>query len=80
MRTAAWGSQEEGKRKCRMLSNQKRAEADERKLKESRKSRQRNGRKKVDRGKHRWNSCGSETGKDERKQTESQVSEPRRNA
>jgi hypothetical protein len=63
-----------------MLSNQKRAEVDERKLKASRKSRQRNGRKKVDRGKHRWNSCGSETGKDERKQTESQVSEPRRNA
>ena len=26
-------------------------------------------------GKHRWNSCGSEAGKDERKQTESQVPE-----
>ena len=25
------------------------------------------------RGKHRWNGCGSETGKDERKQTESRV-------
>lgn len=73
---AARGNQEEGKRKCRMLSNQKRAEVDERKRKASRKSRQRNGRKEVDRGKHRWNSCGSETGKDERKQTESQVSKP----
>ena len=26
-------------------------------------------------GKHRWNGCGSETGKDERKRTESQVLE-----
>ena len=25
------------------------------------------------RGKHRWNSCGSEAGRDERKQTESRV-------
>ena len=27
-------------------------------------------------GKHQWNSCGSETGKDERKQTGSRVQEP----
>ena len=79
-RTADRGKREEGKRKVKELSNQKRAEADERKRKASRKTRQRNGRKEVDRGEHRWNGCGSETGKDERKQTESQVSEPRRNA
>ena len=46
-------------------------------------NRKRSGRKKAEKegerpkakaeGKHRWNSCGSETGKDERKQTESQV-------
>ena len=31
--------------------------------------------KESGKGKHRWNGCGSETGKDERKQTESQVPE-----
>ena len=79
-RTADRGNREEGKRKVRELSSLKRTEMDERKSKGRRKSRQRNGRKEVDRGEHRWNGCGSETGKDERKQTESQVSEPRRNA
>ena len=31
-------------------------------------------------GKHSWNSCGSEAGKGERKQTESRVQEPGRKA
>ena len=77
--TAARGKQEEGKRKSRRLSNQKRAETDERKWKASRKTRKRSGRKKTEKGKHRWNGCGSEVGKDERKQTESQVPESGRN-
>ena len=52
-RTVDRGNREEGKRKVKELSNQKRAEADERKWKASRKTRQRNGRKEVDRGEHR---------------------------
>ena len=68
--TAGRGYREEGKRKVRKLSSLKRTKMDERKLKVSWRSRQRNGRKEVDRGKHRWNSCGSEAGKGERKQTE----------
>ena len=51
--TADRGNREEGKRKVRKLSSQKQAEMDERKSKASGKSRQRNGRKEVDRGKHR---------------------------
>ena len=31
------------------------------------------GSRKTEKGEHLWNSCGSEAGKDERKQTESQV-------
>ena len=73
--TADRGYREEGKRKVRKLSSLKRTKTDERKLKVSRRSRQRNRRKEVDRGKHRWNSCGSESGKSERKQTGSQVQE-----
>lgn len=64
-------------KKVRKLSSQKRVEADERKRKASRQSRQRSGRKEVDKGKHRSSSCGSEAGKDERKQTEGQVLEAR---
>ena len=58
--------QEEGKGRNRGLSSQ---------------NRKRSGRKKAEKegkrprakaeGKHLWNSCGSEAGKDERKQTES---------
>ena len=69
--TAVRGEREEGKRKSGRLSSQKRAEADERKQKASRKARKRS--ESGEEGKHRWNGCGSETGKDERKQTESRV-------
>ena len=76
--TAARGEREEGKRKCRRLSSQKRAEADERKRKASGKARKRS--ESGTEGKHRWNGCGSETGKDERKQTDSQVPKAGREA
>ena len=61
--TAVRGKREEGKGKSGRLSSQNRAEADERKRK-----RGESPKAKVE-GKHRWNSCGSEAGKDERKQT-----------
>ena len=65
--TADRGEREEGKGKSGRLSSQNRAEADERKRMrgESPKARAR--------GKHRWNSCGSEAGRDERKRTGSRV-------
>ena len=65
--TADRGEREEGKRKSGRLSSQNRTEADERKRKRGKSPKARA------RGKHRWNSCGSETGRDERKQTESRV-------
>ena len=65
--TADRGEREEGKRKNGKLSSQNRAEADERKRSEGK------GPKAKAKGKHRWNSCGSETGRDERKRTESRV-------
>ena len=67
--TADRGKREEGKGKSGRLSSQNRAEADERKRKQGESP------KAKARGKHRWNSCGSEAGKDERKQTESRVQE-----
>ena len=63
--TADRGVREAGKGKCGRLSSQNRAEADERK--------QKRGESPKAKGKHRWNGCGSETGKDERKQTGSRV-------
>ena len=45
---AARGNREEGKRKCRRLSSQKQAEADERKRKAGRKARKRSGREKAE--------------------------------
>ena len=69
--TAARGNREEGKRKSRRLSSQKQAEADERMRKAGGKPGQMRTRGSGKEGKHRWNGCGSETGKDERKQTES---------
>ena len=63
--TADRGEREEGKGKNGKLSSQNRAEADERKRKRGESP------KAKARGKHRWNSCGSEAGKDEKKQTES---------
>ena len=65
--TAVRGGPEEGKGKNGRLSSQNRTEADERRRKrgESPKARAR--------GKHRESGCGSETGKDERKLTESRV-------
>ena len=68
--TAVRGKREEGKGKSGRLSSQNRAEADERKRKRGESP------KAKARGKHRLSSCGSETGKDERKQTESRVREP----
>ena len=65
--TADRGKREAGKRKNGRLSSQNRTEADERKRKRGKSP------KAQARGKHRWNSCGSETGRDERKQTESRV-------
>ena len=65
--TADRGEREEGKRKNGRLSSQNRTEVDERKRKRGESPRARAE------GKHRWNSCGSETGRDERKQTESRV-------
>ena len=67
--TAVRGKREEGKGKSGRLSSQNRTEADERKRKRGESP------KAKAEGKHRWNSCGSEAGKDERKQTESQVQE-----
>ena len=63
--TADRGEREEGKGKSGRLSSQNRAKADERKRKRGESPEARAE------GKHRWNSCGSEAGKDERKQTES---------
>ena len=65
--TADRGEREEGKRKDGRLSSQNRAEEDERKRKRGESP------KAKAKGKHRWNSCGSETERDERKQTESRV-------
>ena len=65
--TADRGEREEGKRKNGRLSSQNRTEADERKRKRGESP------KAKAEGKHRWNGCGSETGKDERKQTGSRV-------
>ena len=74
--TAARGKREEGKRKSGRLSSQKQAEADERKRKAGRKAPEEKRTKgSGNAGKHRWNGCGSETGRDERKRTGSQVPE-----
>ena len=72
--TADRGEREEGKGKNGRLSSQNRAEADERKRKRGESP------KAKAKGKHRWNGCGSETGKDERKQTGSRVREPGKKA
>ena len=74
MGTADRGAREEGKGKRGRLSSQNRAEADERKRK-----RGESPEAKAE-GKHLRNGCGSESGKDERKQTESRVREPGRKA
>ena len=71
--TAVRGDREEGKGKSGRLSSQKQAEANERERKAGGKTRKRSESGKE--GKHRWNSCGSEAGRDERKQTGSQVPE-----
>ena len=63
--TAVRGEPEEGKGKNGRLSSQNRAEADERMRKEGESPKARAG------GKHRESGCGSETGRDERKRTES---------
>ena len=70
--TAVGGEREEGKGKGGRLSSQNRAEADERKRKGGESPKARAG------GKHRESGCGSETGRDERKQTGSRVREPGR--
>ena len=70
--TAGRGEREEGKRKDGRLSSQNQTEADERKQK-----RGKSPEAKAE-GKHRWNGCGSETGRDERKRTESRVRRTRK--
>ena len=65
--TADRGEREEGKRKNGRLSSQNRTEADERKQ-----TRGKSPKAKA-KGKHLRNGCGSESRKDERKQTESRV-------
>ena len=85
-RKEGMGNQAGRKRKRSTGENHARENREEREKKGQRLSsqtRKRSGRKEAEkegripkakaRGKHRWNSCGSETGKDERKQTGSQV-------
>ena len=66
--TADGGEREEGKRKSGKLSSQNR---NRKRTKGS--IREGESPKAKAKGKHRWNSCGSEAGRDERKQTESRV-------
>ena len=61
--------EEKERKKQRLSSEMLKLKADERKRKAGGKARKRSERGKE--GKHRWNSCGSEAGKDERKRTES---------
>ena len=64
--TADRGEREEGKGKNGRPSSQNRN------VKRTKGSRRKGESPKAKaKGKHRWNGCGSETGKDERKQTES---------
>ena len=69
---------EERERKNRRLSSQNRNGRGRKKPEGKGKTRKRSESGKE--GKHQWNSCGSETGKDERKQTGSRVREPGRKA
>ena len=64
--TAVRGKREEGKRKNGRLSSQNQEDADGKKAEVK-------GKAQKTEGKHWWNGCGSETRKDERKQTESRV-------
>ena len=68
--TADRGERDEGKRKNGRLSSQNQPEVDERK-----RTRGESPKAKA-KGKHRWNSCGSETGRDESKRPESRVRRP----
>ena len=70
--------QEERERKNRKLSSQNRNRRERKRPEGKGKARKRSESGKE--GKHQWNGCGSETGKDERKQTESRVQDPGRKA
>ena len=59
---------EERKGRNRRLSSRKESRSGRKKAEAERKMQEAKAE-----GKHQWNSCGSETGKDERKQTESRV-------
>ena len=73
--------QEERERKNRRLSSQNRKRSRRKKAEKEGESPEEKGTQGPGKeGKHQWNSCGSETGKDERKQTESRVQEPGRKA
>ena len=72
--TADRGCREEGKGKSGKLSSQKQAEAIDKKAESRRKSpEEKRTRGSGKEGKHRWNSCGSEAGRDEKKRTGSRV-------
>ena len=79
--TAARGKREEGKRKCRRLSSQKRAEADERKQKASRKARKRSGRKKAEKkGSTGGTAVGAKPGRMKGNEQEAEYEEPGKKA
>ena len=64
-----------------MERKKQRLSSQNRKMRRTKESRKRRGKAESEsKGKHLWNGCGSETRKDERKRTECQVREPRRNA
>ena len=67
-------------RKDGRLSSQNRVEAEKTKRRRGESPEAKRTRGSGEEGKHRWNSCGSEAGRGERKRTGSQVPEPGRKA
>ena len=67
--TAVRGKREEGKGKCGKLSSQNRAKRTKESVSEGK------ARRRKQKGSYLRNGCGSESGKDERKQTEGRVQE-----
>ena len=79
--TAARGKREEGKRKSRRLSSQKRAEADERKQKTSRKARKRSGYKEAEKkGSTGGTAVGAKPGRMKGNEQEAEYEEPGKKA
>ena len=80
-RTAARGDREEGKGKGRRLSSQKRAEADERKRKASRKARKRSGREEAEKkGSTGGTAVGAKPGRMKGNKQEAEYEEPGKKA